>query len=89
MGCEVKIENFDGFETLDIPAGTQPGSKLRIKGRGMPRLRGKGSGDMNILVKVTISKDPSAKERELMEQIAKEMKVTVKNKEGFFDKIKR
>jgi len=89
LGCEVKIETFDGFETLDIPAGTQPGSKLRIKGRGMPRLRGKGSGDMNILVKVTISKEPSAKERELLEQIAKEMKVTVKNKEGFFDKIKR
>ena len=89
LGCEVKIETFDGFETLDIPAGTQPGSKLRIKGRGMPRLRGKGSGDMNILVKVTISKDPSAKERELLEQIAKEMKVTVKYKEGFFDKIKR
>lgn len=89
LGCEVKIETFDGFETLDIPAGTQPGSKLRIKGRGMPRLRGKGSGDMNILVKVTISKDPSAKERELLEQIAKEMKVTVKNKEGFFDKTKR
>ena len=89
LGCEVKIETFDGFETLDIPAGTQPGSKLRIKGRGMPRLRGKGSGDMNILVKVTISKDLSAKERELLEQIAKEMKVTVKNKEGFFDKIKR
>lgn len=89
LGCEVKIETFDGFETLDIPAGAQPGSKLRIKGRGMPRLRGKGSGDMNILVKVTISKDPSAKERELLEQIAKEMKVTVKNKEGFFDKIKR
>ncbi|MGD9666177.1 MAG: molecular chaperone DnaJ [Synergistaceae bacterium] len=89
LGCEVKIETFDGFETLDIPAGTQPGSKLRIKGRGMPRLRGKGSGDMNILVKVTISKDPSAKERELLEQIAKEMKVDVKNKEGFFDKIKR
>lgn len=89
LGCEVKIETFDGFETLDIPAGTQPGSKLRIKGRGMPRLRGKGSGDMNILVKVTISKDPSAKEKELLEQIAKEMKVTVKNKEGFFDKIKR
>ena len=89
LGCEVKIETFDGFETLDIPAGTQPGSKLRIKGRGMPRLRGKGSGDMNILVKVTISKDPSAKERELLEQIAKEMKVTVKNKEGFFYNIKR
>ena len=89
LGCEVKIETFDGSETLDIPAGTQPGSKLRIKGRGMPRLRGKGNGDMNILVRVGISKDPSAKERELLEQIAKEMKVPVKNKEGFFDRIIR
>ena len=89
LGCEVKIETFDGSETLDIPAGTQPGSKLRIKGRGMPRLRGKGNGDMNILVRVSISKDPSAKERELLEHISKDMKVPVKNKEGFFDKIKR
>lgn len=89
LGCEVKIETFDGFETLDIPIGTQPGSKLRIKGRGMPRLRGKGSGDMNILIRVAISKNPSAKERELLEQIAKDMKVPVKDKEGFFDKMKR
>lgn len=89
LGCEVKIETFDGFETLDIPIGTQPGSKLRIKGRGMPRLRGKGSGDMNILIRVGISKNPSAKERELLEQIAKDMKVPVKDKEGFFDKMKR
>ncbi len=44
---------------------------------------------MNILVRVGISKDPSAKERELLEQIAKEMKVPVKNKEGFFDRIIR
>ncbi len=89
LGCEVKIETFDGSETLDIPAGTQPGSKLRIKGRGMPRLRGKGNGDMNILVRVGISKNPSARERELLEQLAKEMKVPVKNKEGFFEKIKK
>ena len=44
---------------------------------------------MNILVRVGISKNPSAKERDLLEQIAKETNVPVKNKEGFFDKIKR
>jgi molecular chaperone DnaJ len=89
LGCEVKIETFDGMETLDIPAGTQPGSKLRIKGRGMPKLRGKGNGDMNILVRVGISKNPTAKERELLEQIAKEMKLMVKTKEGIFNKFKK
>ena len=87
LGCEVKIETFDGSETLDIPAGTQPGSKLRIKGRGMPRLRGGGHGDMNILVRVGVIKSPSSKERELLEALAKEMKVQVKTREGFFEKF--
>ena len=53
----------------------------------MPRLRGKGNGDMNILVKVGVTKNPSAKERELLEKLAKEMNVSVKNKEGFFEKL--
>ena len=87
LGCEVKIETFDGSETLDIPAGTQPGSKLRIKGRGMPRLRGGGHVDMNILVRVGVIKSPSSKERELLEALAKEMKVQVKTREGFFEKF--
>ncbi|MDO5563228.1 MAG: molecular chaperone DnaJ [Synergistaceae bacterium] len=88
LGCEIKIETFDGTETLDVPAGTQPGSKLRIRGRGMPRLRGNGKGDMNILVRVSIPKSPSSKERELLEQIAKETKSPVKSKSGIFDKFK-
>lgn len=85
LGSEVKIETFDGTETLQIPAGTQPGSKLRIKGRGMPRLRGSGHGDMNILVRVTVPKNHSKKEKELLEQLADEMKVTIKKpKKGIF-----
>lgn len=89
LGCEVKIETFDGAETLQVPAGTQPGSKLRIKGRGMPRLRGSGHGDMNILVRVTVPKSPSNKEKELLLKLAEEMGVSVKKpKGGIFDKFK-
>lgn len=73
LGCEVKVDTFDGVEKLDIPAGTQAGSKLRIKGRGMPRLKGKGSGDMNILVKVKVPRGLSAKEKELLKKLAEEM----------------
>lgn len=80
LGCEVKIETFDGIETLDVPAGTQPGSKLRIKKHGMPKLRGGGKGDMNVLVRVNVSKKPSSKERALLLELADEMKVQVKNK---------
>ena len=88
LGCEVKIDTFDGAEKLEVPAGTQPGSKLRIRSRGMPRLRGGGSGDMNILVRVSIPKSMSAKERSLLEDIAKETNVSVKAKGGIFDKFK-
>jgi molecular chaperone DnaJ len=80
LGCEVKIDTFDGAEVLDIPAGTQPGSKLRIKGRGMPKLRGRGNGDMNILVRVSVPKNTTAKQRDLIRKLADEMKVTVKSK---------
>jgi len=87
LGCEVKVETFDGSENLQVPAGTQPGSRLRIKGRGMPRLRGAGHGDMNILVRVTVSKNPSKNEKELLEKLAKEMGVSVKKpKKGLFGK---
>lgn len=88
LGCEIKIETFDGTEVLQVPAGTQPGSKLRIKGRGMPRLRVPGSGDMNILVRVTVSKNPSQKEKELLTKLAEEMGVSVKKpKGGLFGKF--
>ena len=88
LGCEVKIDTFDGAEKLEVPAGTQPGSKLRIRSRGMPRLRGGGNGDMNILVRVSIPKSMSSRERSLLEDIAKETNVSVTAKGGIFDKFK-
>ncbi|MEG1603653.1 MAG: molecular chaperone DnaJ [Cloacibacillus sp.] len=72
LGCEAKVETFDGTEKLDIPAGTQAGSKLRIKGRGMPRIKGKANGDMNILVKVKVPKTLTEKERSIIRELAKE-----------------
>ncbi len=72
LGCEIKVDTFDGIEQLDIPAGTQAGSKLRIKGRGMPKIKGRGNGDMNILVKIKVPKTLTEKERDLLLKLAKE-----------------
>ena len=72
LGCEVKIDTFDGLQKLDIPAGTQPGAKLRIKGRGMPRIKGRGNGDMNIIVKVKVPKTLTDKERTILRELASE-----------------
>lgn len=80
LGCEVKIATFDGDEVLDVPAGTQPNTKLRVRGRGMPKLRSRsgGCGNMNVLVKVTVPKNVTSKQKELIRKLAAEMKVKTK-----------
>lgn len=80
LGTAISIETFDGNERLEVPAGTQPGSVLRIKNRGMPRLRGSGKGDLHIHVRVNVPKSLTKRERELMEELAREMNVEVASK---------
>ncbi|MDR1471092.1 MAG: molecular chaperone DnaJ [Synergistaceae bacterium] len=88
LGASVSIPTFDGIEKLDIPAGTQPGSVLRIKNRGMPRLRGSGSGDLHVHVRVSVPKNLSERGRQLMTELAAEMRVDVAESKGIFDRIK-
>jgi len=52
IGTEVKVPTLDGVETLKIPVGTQTGSSFTLRGKGMPRLRGRGRG--NLVVKVVV-----------------------------------
>jgi molecular chaperone DnaJ len=88
LGASVSIPTFEGAEKLDVPAGTQPGSVIRVKNRGMPRLRGGGNGDMHIHVRVNIPKNLSARGKQLMTELASEMKVDVADSKGIFDRIK-
>jgi molecular chaperone DnaJ len=88
LGTTVSIQTFDGSEKLDVPAGTQPGSVLRIKNRGMPRLSGGGNGDLHIHVRVNVPKTLSDRAKELMTELASEMKVEVAEDKGLFDRIK-
>jgi molecular chaperone DnaJ len=88
LGTTVPIPTFDGVEKLDIPAGTQPGSVLRIKNRGMPRLRGTGRGDMHIHVRVNVPKNLSDRAKELLSELAAEMKLDVAEDKGLFDRIR-
>ena len=88
LGTTVSIPTFDGAEKLDIPAGTQPGSVLRIKNRGMPRLRGSGKGDLHIHVRVNVPKNLSDKGKQLMAELAAEMKVEVAEDKTVLGKIK-
>jgi molecular chaperone DnaJ len=88
LGTTVSISTFDGPEKLDVPAGTQPGSVLRIKNRGMPKLRGSGNGDLHVHVRVNVPTNLSARGKQLMAELAAEMKVDVAESKGLFDRIK-
>ena len=70
LGGEAFVETFDGRKTLTVPAGTQGGQSFRLGGQGMPRLKGGGAGDLYAKVKMTVPKDLSPRERDLLREFA-------------------
>lgn len=68
LGCEISMDSVDGPIKLKIPAGTQPGDILTVKGKGMPKRGGHKRGDMLITVKVIIPKKISTEQRRLLEK---------------------
>ena len=67
LGASVDIPTPDGPVSLKVPAGTETGKLLRVKGRGAPRLKGTGRGDLLARVKVTVPKKLTKAEREALE----------------------
>ncbi len=71
LGASVEIPTPDGPVSLKIPAGTESGKLLRVKGRGAPHLRGSGRGDLLARVKVTVPKKLTKAEKEALEAYGK------------------
>jgi molecular chaperone DnaJ len=67
LGASVQIPTPEGPVSLKIPAGTEGGKLLRVKGRGAPRIKGNGKGDLLARVKVTVPKKLTKAEREALE----------------------
>ena len=88
----VDVETLiDGTEKLNIPPGTTHGSRFKIKDRGITRLRGaRGRGDLYVHIFIDIPQKISEKERQLIGELANEMKVSAgASDEGLFDKFKK
>jgi molecular chaperone DnaJ len=69
LGATVEVPTPDGRVSLKVPAGTQDGKLLRIKGRGVPKLKGSGRGDLIARVRVTVPSKLSTDEREAVEAL--------------------
>ena len=70
LGVNIKYETLDSVEDLDIPAGTQTGDIFRIRGRGVPRLEGRGRGDLLVQAMVETPTGLSDDEIDLLHQLA-------------------
>jgi len=87
LGDKVEIPTLDGLHTLKIPAGTQTGEHLRLKGFGVPDLRGFGTGDQVVEVTVVTPTKLTERQEALLQEFASIEEG--KKGEGFFHKIFR
>ncbi|OGC22905.1 molecular chaperone DnaJ [candidate division WOR-1 bacterium RIFOXYB2_FULL_42_35] len=68
LGDEIEVPTLEGKATLKIPAGTQPNTNFRLKGKGMPVLQRRDRGDLYVLVEIEIPKKVSSQQAELLKK---------------------
>jgi molecular chaperone DnaJ len=89
LGTRFTLSTLDGDEELEIPAGTQPGREFVLRGRGVPRLQGRGRGDLFVRVQVQVPTKLSDDEAELLRLFAESRGELVEpHEKGIFSRIK-
>ena len=96
LGGEIRIPTLEGEETFTVPEGTQSGTTLSLRGRGMPDVTGRGRGDLLLTVKVTTPKKLTREQKKLLEQLAASLPketfeptpVEGESDKGLFDRVK-
>ena len=91
LGADLEVPTLNGRAKIKVPAGTQTGTIFRLRGKGMPRLQGMGSGDLHVKVRINTPTALTERQRQLLEALAaewgeKKKKQTEKEK-SIIDKI--
>ncbi len=89
LGAEIEVPTLEGIEKYTLPRGTQTGTTFKLKGHGVPNLRGVGRGDLYFTVNVFTPKELTDRQEELLLEFSEESgEVYKKHKKGFFEKVK-
>ncbi|HEX8051537.1 MAG TPA: molecular chaperone DnaJ [Thermoleophilaceae bacterium] len=92
LGTTVAVDTLDGPEEIEVEAGTQPGTVVTLRGRGMPSLRHGQRGDQRVLVNVLIPQRLSAQQREMLERFRETLtdeNLRGAEDDGFFARVRR
>lgn len=88
LGGEMEVPTLKGKATLKIPAGTQSNTLFRMKGKGIPHLRGYGTGDQMVKVVVYVPEKLTGRQKEILQKFAEESGERIKPSKSFFSKIR-
>lgn len=90
LGAEIEVPTLDGKTTIKVPAGTQPGTMFRLKGRGLKNIQGYGHGDLHVRINVEVPTHLTVAQKAKLQEFAdlcngKESPIS----QGFFEKARR
>ncbi|WP_255190878.1 molecular chaperone DnaJ [Natronobeatus ordinarius] len=88
FGDTVEVPTLDGAAEFEVPGGTQSGETFRLEGKGMPRLRRRGHGDLYVKVQVVTPEQLNAEQREALEAFAEAGGEEIEVEQGFFERLK-
>jgi molecular chaperone DnaJ len=92
LGTTVSVPTLDGDHDVDVPAGTQPGTVVTLRGRGMPSIGRRGRGDQQVVLNVLIPRNLTARQRELLSELREsltEQNLREAEDESILSKVKR
>jgi molecular chaperone DnaJ len=91
LGDEIEVPTLHGKVKLKIPAGTQTGTKFRLKGKGVPNVRGYGQGDQHIIVRVVTPTKLTEKQKQLLREFDQLGGQSTQHEaaDSFFNKVKK
>lgn len=89
LGCTLKVPSPWGEHALEVPAGTVSGAELLVRGQGVPRVNGRGRGDLHVVVRIEVPQKVNREQRQLLEKLAELMpNENLPHDRGLFDKVR-